>query len=154
MDMARQFQNVLMVMDKGSLGKAAEALNLSQPALTKGVRRLEERLGVPLFHRKTRGMRPTVYGEVLRAHAQEITVGISHALREIEALKSGLEGTIRVAAGPLMTTQILEKAVIQLMRDRPRLRVNIHDIGDRRDELMAGKYDYILSLLLPGEPPS
>jgi DNA-binding transcriptional LysR family regulator len=154
MDMARQLQNLLAVIERGSLGKAAEALHISQPALTKSMRRLEEQLGVPLFYRDARGMRPTVYGEVLRAHAQGITIGIEQALREIAALHAGSEGTIRVAAGPLVTNEILSKAVVHLMRERPKLRVSIHTaIGNTSDDLIAGKYDFILALLPPGSPP-
>lgn len=155
MDIARQFQHMLAVVEKGSLGKAAEALHMSQPALTKSIHRLEQQLGVTLFYRDARGMRPTVYGEVLRAHALGITVGIEQALREIAALRAGSEGTIRVAAGPIMTNEILAKAVARLMRERPKLRINIHTaIGNTSDDLIAGKYDFILALLPPGDPPS
>lgn len=155
MDMARQFENVLAVVEKGSLGKAAEMLNVSQPALTKSIRRLEEHLGVPLFYRDARGMRPTIYGEVLHAHAQGITISIEQALREIAELRSGSEGAIRVAAGPIMTNEILAKAVRRIMRERPKLRINIHTaIGNTRNDLIAGKYDFILALLPPGDPPS
>ncbi len=154
MDLARQFQNLLMVIEKGSLGKAAEALHISQPALTKSMRRLEDQLGVPLFYRDARGMRPTVYGEALHAHAQGIAIGIDQALRDIAALRAGSEGTIRVAAGPIMTNEILAKAVVRLMRERPKLRINIHTaIGNTSEDLVAGKYDFILALLPPGDPP-
>jgi DNA-binding transcriptional LysR family regulator len=153
MDLVRQFQNVLTVIEKGSLGKAAETLHISQPALTKGLRRLEEQLGVPLFYRDSKGMRPTIYGEALRAHAQEITVSVSQALREIDALRVGSEGVIRVAAGPLVTSEILSQAVVALMRKHPALRVNIHtEIGDRHAGLREGKHDFILTLLPLGEP--
>lgn len=155
MDMVRQFQIIRAVIEKGSLGKASESLRISQPALTKSVRRLEERLGVPLFYRDSKGMRPTIYGETLVAHAQEITVGVQQALRDIESLRDGTQGTIRVAAGPLVTSEILSNAVVSLMREQPRLRVNIHSIiGDTRAELIAGNYDFILALLQPGPPPS
>jgi len=154
MDMARQFQNLLAIIEQGSLGKAAESLHVSQPALTKSIRRLEEQLGVPLFYRDARGMRPTVYGDVLRAHAQGITIGIEHALREIESLRAGSEGTVRVAAGPLVTNEILSRAVVRLMREKPRLRISIHTaIGNTSDDLIAGKYDFILALAPAEDPP-
>ena len=154
MDLARQFHAVSVVAEKGSVGKAAEALNVSQPALTKSIRRLEDRLGVTLFHREGRGMRPTIYAEVLTAHAQGITVGINQALEEVAALRAGSEGTIRLAAGPLVSSKIVAKAAQRLMQDRPKLRVHIHTaVGDHRPELLAGKYDFILGLLPAGDPP-
>ena len=94
----RQFRNVIAVIETGSLGKAAELLHISQPALTKSIQRLEERLGVPLFYRDARGMRPTLYGDAFRAHAQAISIGVSQAVQEIEALKAGSEGIIKIAA--------------------------------------------------------
>lgn len=155
MDLARQFHAIWMVAEKGSVGKAAEALNLSQPALTKSIRRLEDRLGVTLFDREGRGMRPTIYAEVLKAHAQGITVGINQALEEVAALRAGSEGTIRLAAGPLVSSKIVAKAALRLMQDRPKLRVHIHTaVGDHRPELLAGRYDFILGLLPAGDPPS
>jgi len=154
MDMARQFHTVLTVAEKGSVGKAAEALNVSQPALTKSIRRLEDRLGVPLFYREGRGMRPTIYAEVLNAHAQGITVGINQALEEVAALRAGSEGTIRLAAGPLVSSEIVAKAALRLMQDRPKLRVHIHTaVGDHRPDLLAGKYDFILGLIPAGDSP-
>lgn len=154
MDMARQFHTVLTVAEKGSVGKAAEVLNVSQPALTKSIRRLEDRLGVPLFYREGRGMRPTIYAEVLKAHAQGITVGINQALEEVAALRAGSEGTVRLAAGPLVSSEIVAEAVLRLTQRRPKLRVHIHTaVGDHRSDLLAGKYDFILGLLPAGDPP-
>jgi DNA-binding transcriptional LysR family regulator len=154
-DLAQQFRNLLTVIEQGSLGKAAETLGMSQPAMTKSIRRLEQQLGVPLFYRETRGMQPTIYGSVLGAHAKGITVGIEQALREIAALRAGSEGTVRVAAGPIMTNEILVAAVRRLMRDRPKLRVHIHTaIGNTSEDLIQGKHDLVLALLPPGDPPS
>jgi len=144
----RQLRNFMAVIERGSLGRAAEALNISQPALTKSIRRLEERLGVPLFHRETRGMRPTPYGEALRDHARQIATGIDQALREIDAMRAGSEGTVRLAAGPLVSDEILSRAVVLLQRGRPGIRINIHTaIGDPRDGLLAGIYDFVLAVL-------
>lgn len=148
----KQLQNVIAVIEKGSLGKAAATLNMSQPALTKSIQRLEERLGVPLFHRDSKGMRTTVYGDALRPHAQGIAASIDQAIREIESMRTGLRGTVKIAAGPLMTSEILSKAIIALMRDHPLIRVNIHTaIGDHTADLLAGKYDFVLSVLPLGQ---
>ena len=54
----RQLRVLLAVIEKGSLGRAAEWLNTSQPAVTKTIQRLEAELDV-LIHRDARGMRPT-----------------------------------------------------------------------------------------------
>jgi DNA-binding transcriptional LysR family regulator len=149
----RQLRNLISVIENGSLGKAAEALHISQPALTKSIQRLEERLGVQLFYRDSRGMRPTVYGDAFRAHAQGVMIGVEQALMVIEALKAGSEGIIKVAAPPLMTDQILADATLILTKEQPGLRVNITtEIGDATADLLAGEYDFILTLLTTNEP--
>src|ERR1700761_7402073 len=65
----RQLHNFLAVLETGSLRRAAEALNITEPALSKSIRNLEKLLGVPLLDRGPRGMRPTAYGELLAVHA-------------------------------------------------------------------------------------
>jgi DNA-binding transcriptional LysR family regulator len=151
----RQLQTMIAVAEKGSVGKAAAALNVSQPALTKSIQRLEERLGVPLFHRGSKGMRPTVYGEALLAHAYGISAGVEQALREIEGMKMGAQGTVKVAAGPLMTSDILAAAMTTFTREHPLIRVNIHTaIGDHTPALLRGEYDFVLTLLPLGSQRS
>lgn len=145
---ARQLQNVIAVIERGSLGRAAAALNVSQPALTKSIQRLEERLGVPLFTRDSKGMRPTLYGEALRPHAHGILAGTEQAVREIAAMKSGARGTVSIGAGPLLSSEILSSAVVRLLSEQPLIHVKIHTaIGDHMPGLLSGEYDFILTQL-------
>ncbi len=145
---AKQLQNVIAVIENGSLGRAASALNVSQPALTKSIQRLEERLGVPLFTRDSKGMRPTLYGEALRPHAHGILASTEQAVREIESMRSGARGTVSIAAGPLISSDILSSAMVRLLREHPLIHVNIHTaIGDHTPGLLDGRYDFIMSQL-------
>ena len=145
---AKQLQNVIAVIEQGSLGRAAAALNVSQPALTKSIQRLEERLGVPLFTRDSKGMRPTLYGEALRPHAHGILASTEQAVREIETMKSGARGTVSIAAGPLLSSDILSSAIVRLLREHPLIHVNIHTaIGDHTPGLLDGRYDFIVTQL-------
>ena len=57
----RQLQHFLTIIDCGSLGRASKKLNISEPALSKSIRRMEERLQVLLLDRSRRGVVPTVY---------------------------------------------------------------------------------------------
>jgi DNA-binding transcriptional LysR family regulator len=111
-----QLRKLIAVIGKGSLGKAAEALHILQPALTKNIRRMEERLGVPLFYRDSRGMRPPLYGQAFCAHAQAVNIGIDQALLELEALKAGSVGVVKVAAPPLITKHILAEVALMLIQ--------------------------------------
>src|SRR6266550_6342289 len=103
----RHLRDMLAVMEEGSLGKAAQRLNISQPALSKSIQRLEEHLGVRLFERETRGMKPTFYADSLRGYAKAACVGMAEAESQIAALRNGTEGIITVAGPPLIVTELL-----------------------------------------------
>lgn len=151
----KQLRNIITVIEKGSLNRASAALNISQPALTKSIQRLEERLGVPLFTRDGKGMRPTVYGEALRPHAHAILASTEQAIREIEGMSSGARGTVSVAAGPLMTTEILSRAMLRIMRQHPLIHVKIHTaVSNHVPGLLSGQYDFILAQLPIASDPT
>jgi DNA-binding transcriptional LysR family regulator len=144
----RQLRNVIAVIENGSIGKAAEALYISQPALTKSIQRLEESLQVPLFYRDARGTHPTIYGECLRAHAQAVNVGVSQALAEIKALKVGSSGVLTIAAPPSVAVEVLPDAILMLTKERPRLQVRVVTFMlDPLPGLLAGEYDFIINVL-------
>ena len=83
----RHLRNMLAVIEEGSIGKAAQRLNISQPALTKSIHRLEEHLGVRLFDREARGMKPTFYAESLKGYAKAACVGMAEAESQIASLR-------------------------------------------------------------------
>src|SRR3954469_18990341 len=101
----RHLRNMLAVMEEGSLGKAAQRLNVSQPALTKSIQRLEEHLGVRLFDREVRGMKPTFYAESLKGYAKAACIGMTEAETQIAALRDGTEGIITVAGPPFVMSE-------------------------------------------------
>jgi DNA-binding transcriptional LysR family regulator len=144
----RHLRNMLAVIEEGSLGKAAEKLNISQPALTKSIQRLEEQLGVKLFERKARGMEATSYADSLRAYAQSACVGMTQALKEIHALKSGTEGVITVAGPPLIATELLTEASVRLAAERPNLQFRI--VAQNQElftALLAGEFNLVVAML-------
>jgi DNA-binding transcriptional LysR family regulator len=121
----RQLRNVLAIFDKGSIGKAADVLAISQPALTKSLRRLEDELQVKLFDRTSRGMKPTVYGECLRSHAQAISTGIHHLRDNLESLKSGLSGIVEIGAPPIVAPKVFPGPLAELAQERPNVLVRV-----------------------------
>ena len=144
----RHLRNMLAVMDEGSLGKAAEKLHISQPALTKSIQRLEEQLGVKLFERKARGMEATSYADSLRAYAQSACVGMTEAVKEINALRNGTEGVITVAGPPLIASELLPDVLVRLAAERPNLQLRI--IAQNQElftSLLAGKFTLVVAML-------
>ncbi|HEU0071559.1 MAG TPA: LysR substrate-binding domain-containing protein [Alphaproteobacteria bacterium] len=144
----RHLRNMLAVMEEGSLGKAAEKLHISQPALTKSIQRLEDQLGVKLFERKARGMEATSYAESLSAYAQSACVGMSQAIKEIKALKSGTEGVITVAGPPLIASELMPEVLMRLAAERPNLQLRI--VSQNQElftSLLNGKFNVVVAML-------
>lgn len=77
----RHLRAVAAIAASGSLRAAAEAVSLSQPALTQGLARLEAQIGVPLFERRPDGMRTTAAGAIVAARGSEAVAELAHAMR-------------------------------------------------------------------------
>lgn len=140
---ARHLEVFLAVCRHGSLGRAANALNLTQPAVSKSVRRLEGYLDAPLFERGPRGMVPTPYGTALRQHAELISSEVERAVDEIRALKGGSRGRIAVGASPSVASGVLRRAVAALLGKSPELRIEVREgiEGALLEALLGGEID-------------
>src|SRR3990172_3061867 len=84
----------------GSFSAAARALGMTQPGLTKAVRRLETSLECTLFSRLQRGVALTEQGQALLRHAGLLDVHLQDARDEVRALARGAVGVLRIGAGP------------------------------------------------------
>jgi DNA-binding transcriptional LysR family regulator len=121
----RHLQQVSAISRLRSLGRAAAALGVSQPALSKSIRVLEKSLGVPLFERSHRGVTPTTYGEVLLSVAGPMLRSADEALAEIHRLQ-GLEiGSLRIGAGPFALELSVAGAAFRVARRAPGLHLRV-----------------------------
>jgi DNA-binding transcriptional LysR family regulator len=144
----RQLRVLLAVIEKGSLGRAAEWLNTSQPAVTKTIQRLEHELDVSLFDRDARGMRPTQFAQCLATHARSISIGVSQAIDDVKSLRQGAKGIVTIGCPPLIATEILPPVVVGLVKDHPGLHVRVITASDAISErILAGEFDFGLDLL-------
>ena len=121
-------RHFLAVANERGISAAARLLAISQPALTRSIRALESDVGVPLFERLPRGMALTPFGEVLYRHAKRIATEIQFAHSEMEALREGHAGRLRVGAGPFWGATIVPVAIARLQRRFPKLAVHL-DVG-------------------------
>lgn len=145
----RSFDHLLTIAEEGSLRAAAQRLGVTQPALTKAVRRLEQDLGVQLFTRTARGVSPTEAGTAILRHARRMRASLAEAEREIEALRSGFAGEVRVGAGPAWQQRILPEALARFRAARPQARIVVQAGMDDvlKAELRAGRLDLVLAAL-------
>ncbi|MBU6471509.1 MAG: LysR family transcriptional regulator, partial [Alphaproteobacteria bacterium] len=151
---SRFLRHFLAVVECKGFTAAAEALNLTQPGLTKSIQKLEQILGVKLLERHHKSVEPTAFGEVLAARARLIELELAHALSEIESMKGGLVGTINVGVGPSFINYVSE-VVLAMQVHRPNVRVNVSvDVMDTLlTGLISGTFDIICtSLEFPSYP--
>ncbi len=99
MDIA-QLRTLLHVAELGSLSKAADRLNIAQPALSRQVRLLEEELGVRLFDRHGRGMAVTQAGQDVLRHAQRIMVEMEEIRATVSDQDAPLRGHVAIGMPP------------------------------------------------------
>ena len=142
----RYFQCIAEV---GHLGRAAERLGRSQPALTKCIRRLEAHLSAPLFERKGRGLRLTPVGEVLLAQTRRLRDAADQSLREVQEFASGSAGRVRLGCGPI-TADTLLPSISDLILSRGggvTLEITIGMNFDLREKIRRGDIDVIVGLV-------
>ena len=96
MDQIWRLKHFLAVAEAGSVQGAARSLNISQPALSKSLRQLEEHLQAALFDRSARGVVLTPMGQVFYRHAREIQSEWDSSVIEISAARDGAQGELRL----------------------------------------------------------
>jgi len=122
----------LAVAAHGQVRRAAAELGVSQPAVTKGIQRLERELGFPLFERTSRGMRLTAVAEQFHERTRSLRANLGEAIKEAADLHLGAMGVLRVGVSPLYAQRLFVPACLQLHRQRPAARValniNLNDV--------------------------
>jgi len=121
----RQLRAFLAIVRCGSLGLAAESLHITQPALSRIVRRLEDQLEVQLFERRTTGMELTAFGQALLPHATVLSEEAAVALEQINSLRGLGHGTLRVGAVGSIAVTILPAVLERMLSQWPKLHIQI-----------------------------
>ena len=101
----------------GHVTRAAEAIHIAQPALTKAIKQLEEELGVPLFYKKGRNIFLTVYGEYLRSKLEGVFLQLDSISTEIEILKKETRNTVKLNV--LAASTVVTDAVVSYKKKHP-----------------------------------
>lgn len=143
----RKLRALVAIADTGSLGRAAEAMHVSQPALSRMISELEARLEARLFERHPKGMLLTDAGKVLVKHARQLTFDFGqarHALHELQGLRSG---HVRIGAVAAATRTIVPQAVVALRRQAPGLTIELVEAPDSEliDALLERRIDLIVA---------
>ena len=142
------------VASRSSFSGAAEALYLSQSAVSQQVATLEREVGMPLLDRTREGPRLTEAGRVLVGHAEAAIARLDEAERELAAI-AGLEGgELRLASFPSASATVLTEAVSTFHARHPNVRMTISDAEPEEalPSLRGGDFDLVLTFDYPSVP--
>jgi DNA-binding transcriptional LysR family regulator len=151
MDLTRidptKLRHFLAVLDSGSFALAAQRTGVSQPAISKSIRALEETLTISLFERGRAGARPTRYADLLASHARVILAEYALAQAELHALSNAAEQDLAIGASLSLAQTLLPKAIARFRRRWPAVTLSV-EVGLSTplfEELLAGNLDFVLS---------
>lgn len=138
----------------GHFGRAAEASNISQPALSTQIRDLEAALGATLFERTPRQVRLTAFGEAFAGRARDILRGVDELGDFARLAKGRLAGRLRLGLIPTVAPYVLPPLIAGLGQGYPGLDLDIRETITPKliDELTDGRLDAAIVALPISEP--
>ena len=140
----RVLRYFLTVAKEESFSRAADALYLSQPTLSRQIREMEEELGVQLLIRTNRNVRLTQEGQRLRKRAQEIVDLMDKTQEEFATLEGEVAGEIAIGCGETQIMREVAKVAIPLQQEHPGIRFNLYSANadDVSEKLDQGLLDF------------
>ncbi len=145
----RQLLLLVTLAEEGNIHRAAEVLNMTQPAASKLLKDLEDALEVSLFERLPRGMRPTWYGDTMIRHARVALSSLNQAHEELLAAKSGQFGQVNIGAITAPGLALLPTAIALVKREHSNLQIalQIETSDVLIERLNQGKLDILIARL-------
>lgn len=143
MDRLAAMETFVRVVETGSFSAAARGLNIGQPAVSKTVAQLEERLGVRLLMRSTRRLSPTEAGQGFYDRAKRAIEEADEAELVARGAGTSLTGRLRVAAGVTLARLHLVPQLPKFLAAHPHLSVDMV-LNDRRFDLVQEGMDVAL----------
>ncbi len=120
----REVRSIVATAEQGNLRRAAERVHLSPAAVHKHMRQIEEELGVRLYERSGRGLKPTAAMEMLLPHLQELLSEHDSTIQAVEEWKGRKRGFVRVGSGPSAAAHLLPPLLDRFHKRYPG--VNLH----------------------------
>jgi DNA-binding transcriptional LysR family regulator len=128
----RQLEYFVAVAEQESFTKAAANVHLSQPALSKIVKNLEEELKVELFDRSTRKLKLTDAGEIVYQEALKLTASLTDLTLRLDNLMNSPTGTIRIGIPPLIGTLFFPSIARSFHNQYPKISLELVEFGAKK----------------------
>mgnify|MGYP002039897651 FL=1 len=119
----QKLRHLLAIVEHGTFSDAARAVHLTQPALSRSIRALEDELRAQLFDRGARRARLTVFGELVAERARRMRLEETQLRRDLELLRGGQEGALAIGVAPAPAALLLKPFLIHMAQAHPRIKV-------------------------------
>ncbi len=139
-----QIRNLAAVAEFGSIQAAARHLSITQPAITRSIRDLEQELGAPLFERSGSGMKLTPIGQAVRLRADGIQAELNRIRDEVAQLRGRDSGTVSISLSFVAHSGLLPKVISAFRRTASNVRLQIKEslFAAIESELCSGIIDF------------
>ncbi len=125
----RHYEHIVALAEKGNFRRAAEAVHISTPALTKSIQKSEEFFNVRLFDRTRKGIMPTPVGETVVRQARMLLRDAAAISRDVRSLAQLECGEILVGCGPFAAEAIMGNVMVRFLPNFPKIRVRLKVVG-------------------------
>lgn len=150
----KQLRYFVAVYEEGHVGRAAERLSISQPALSQQIRQLEQNLDVSLFERSSKRLLPTLAAHTLYNHALPLIDGLQQAVEALRNFKGQAMRTLAIGVLQTVHTSLVPQMLERVRKAQPHLVVQIYELTGIEIErrLLNGSLDIGISYLPPRQP--
>lgn len=132
----RHLRYFVAAAEAENVSRAALKLHVSQPALSRQIRDLEQELGFDLFERSAKSVRLTEAGQSFLKEARAVLERVDEAVRTARAIATGDRAELHVGYAPSPTVRIMPQILRAFQTRFPKIRVKLHDLSS--EEMLAG----------------
>ncbi|MCW5656006.1 LysR family transcriptional regulator [Hydrogenophaga sp.] len=142
----RNLQMLLSLAQTGNMSHSAEAMHTTQPGLSKWLKELEADVGMPLFERHARGLRPTAEGKALLAHARRIEAHLDNAREDMLRMREGGSGLVTIGFAGASSVDTVPMAVLRIREKLPTAHIRLLETKPEQliEALSTGLMDIVV----------
>lgn len=143
----KQLQHFVALAESGNVHRGSVRLNISQPALSKSIRALEDDLGVVLFERLSRGMQLTPAGQWLLSRSSSLLGDFQQLRTEIDLIRRQEAGLVRIGAGTVLCSSLIPHCLARLHEVAAHVQVIVESgyWDDQKHMLLDGEVDFFVA---------
>ena len=151
----RQLRYFLALADHLHFGKAANAVHLAQPSLSRQIASLEDQLGCALVIRNSRSVALTAAGQELQRHARKVLAGLDSAIQATQAVARGERGELKIAFTSMIAWTAFPRLIKDFSNQFPGITLSLNELlpGDLVNAVTSGESDLSLSFKASVQAP-